>query len=263
MLPLIFWLLRTPFGWVVILVGLVYFLFTGALGGGTSGHRALTEGARGGGPASESKLVHFVSFVLDDTQSTWSRVLPAQTGVAYRHAKLVLFTDSTQTGCGYVRAATGPFYCPADERVYLDLGFYQELSDRLGAGGELAQAYVVAHEVGHHVQNILGISEKVAAAKHPTGESGASVRLELQADCFAGIWAHETNQRGLLEKGDIESALGAAQAIGDDRLQRMQSGTVSPERWTHGSSAQRVKWFKRGYDQGSIEQCDTFAVSEP
>jgi predicted metalloprotease len=168
----------------------------------------------------------------------------------------VLYTDSTSTGCGAGEAATGPFYCPADERVYLDLGFFRELSGRLGAGGQFAQAYVLAHEVGHHVQKILGVHGDDTTR----GATGASVRFELQADCFAGIWARSTQERNLLEAGDIESAIGAAAAVGDDRLQRMATGTVSPERWTHGSSAERVRWFRRGVQEGTIAACDTFAA---
>jgi predicted metalloprotease len=171
-------------------------------------------------------------------------------------------TDSTQTGCGFGDAATGPFYCPVDEIVYIDLGFFRELAGKLGAKGQFAEAYVVAHEVGHHVQKILGISQRVDAMRHTTGATGASVRLELQADCFAGIWAHSTEERSLLEAGDIDSALGAAAAVGDDRLQRQATGTVSPESWTHGSSEERTRWFKRGYDSGQISQCDTFAASQ-
>ena len=176
----------------------------------------------------------------------------------------MLFTDATQTGCGYGDAATGPFYCPSDERVYIDLGFFHELAGKLGARGQFAQAYVVAHEIGHHVQKLLGITEKADACARGVGRHGAtsaSVRLELQADCFAGIWAHSTQQRDLLEAGDIESAVGAAAAVGDDRLQRQATGTVSPDSWTHGSSEERVRWFRRGYDTGSIPACDTFAAT--
>src|SRR6185312_3891663 len=163
---------------------------------------------------------------------------------------------------GVGEAATGPFYCPQDERVYLDLGFFHELSGRLGAQGQFAQAYVIAHEIGHHVQKLLGITQKVDAMRHTEGPTGASVRLELQADCFAGVWAHSTQQRDLLEQGDIQSAIGAAQAVGDDRLQKMARGTVSPETWTHGSSEERARWFQRGLDTGQISSCDTFGASQ-
>lgn len=210
--------------------------------------------------AAEKPLVEFVSFALDDTQQTWTQILPEQTGKSYRHAKLVLFRDSTQSGCGGARSATGPFYCPEDEKVYIDLGFFDELNRRFGAPGQFAQAYVLAHELGHHVQKLLGIEGKV----HQMQESNArevnplSVRLELQADCFAGVWAHSTQQRGLLEKGDVESALGAASAVGDDRLQKMSNGHVSPESFTHGSSQQRMQWFNTGLSKGSVEACNTF-----
>jgi predicted metalloprotease len=201
------------------------------------------------------------SMFNDDVQTSWEAQF-AQLGVPYRHAKLVLFTDATQTGCGYGDAATGPFYCPADERVYIDLGFFQALQDKLGARGQFAQAYVVAHELGHHVQNLLGISKKADGMRSAQGATSASVRLELQADCFAGIWAHSTQQRDLLEDGDIESAVGAAAAVGDDRLQRQATGTVSPDSWTHGSSEERVRWFRRGYNGGSIPACDTFSATQ-
>jgi len=205
----------------------------------------------------EKPLVQFISFVLDDTQKTWDQILPQQAGTPYRHAKLVLFRDYTQSGCGSAQSATGPFYCPGDERVYIDLGFYDELKQRFGAPGEFAQAYVLAHEVGHHVQNILGIERRVAPDSR--GQNSGSVRLELQADCFAGVWAHSTQQRGLLEKGDVESALGAAAAVGDDRLQKMSTGHVNPDSFTHGSSEQRTAWFNRGLENGTIASCDTFA----
>ncbi|GAC1542950.1 MAG: neutral zinc metallopeptidase [Polyangiales bacterium] len=258
MLGLLPFLIRTPFGWVIILLMGGFWLCT-RLGGVGGGNHA-QSGAVGG--ATEEQEKHFVSFVLDDTQATWTQIFD-QRHQAYRHAKLVLFTDGTRTGCGFGDAATGPFYCPQDEHVYIDLGFYQELSDRLGAKGEFAKAYVVAHEIGHHVQKLLGISEKAAGLHGPEkGATGASVRLELQADCFAGIWAHSTGERKILDSGDIESALGAAKAIGDDRLQKMSTGAVSPEKWTHGSSEERMRWFQTGYDKGSVDACDTFAASQ-
>jgi predicted metalloprotease len=206
--------------------------------------------------AAEKPLVQFVSFVLDDTQNTWTQVLPAQTGKQYHHAKLVLFRNYTQSGCGSAQSATGPFYCPEDEKVYIDLAFYDELQRRFGAPGQFAQAYVLAHEVGHHVQNILGIERQVQGNSH--GADSASVHLDLQADCFAGIWANSTQQRGLLEKGDVESALGAAAAVGDDRLQKMSSGHVAPDSFTHGTSQQRMDWFNKGFQSGSIQACNTF-----
>jgi predicted metalloprotease len=211
--------------------------------------------------AAEKPLVQFVSFVLDDTQKAWTEILPQQSGRQYHHAKLVLFRDSVQSGCGGAESSTGPFYCPNDEKVYIDLGFFDELKRRFGAPGEFAQAYVLAHELGHHVQNILGIERKMQLLQeqNPQARKPLSVKLELQADCFAGIWAHTTQQRGLLEQGDIESALGAASAVGDDRLQKMATGHVNPDSFTHGSSQQRMTWFRKGFDSGSISACNTFA----
>jgi uncharacterized protein len=211
--------------------------------------------------ASERPLVQFVSFVLDDTQKTWEQLLPQQTERQYHHAKLVLFRDYTQSGCGGAQSATGPFYCPEDEKVYIDLGFFDELNRRFGAPGQFAEAYVVAHELGHHVQKLLGIEGKVQRAMQQSDErsaNGLSVKLELQADCLAGVWANSTQQRGLLEKGDIESALGAASAVGDDRLQKMARGRVSPESFTHGSSEQRMHWFSEGVSGGTVSGCNTF-----
>ena len=228
----------------------------------------------GGGPASpamsqpnlardqqEQPLVQFISFVLDDTQRTWDQILPQQAGKPYRHAKLVLFRNYTQSGgCGGAESATGPFYCPGDEKVYIDLGFYDELSQRFGAPGQFAQAYVLAHEIGHHVQKIVGVESRARQlqASNPRIQNEISVKVELQADCLAGVWAHSTQQRNLLEQGDVESALGAAAAVGDDRLQKMSTGHVSPDSFTHGSSAQRTQWFRRGFDSGSIAACNTF-----
>lgn len=211
--------------------------------------------------AAERPLVQFVSFVLDDTQRTWEQLLPEQANRQYHHAKLVLFRDYTNSGCGGAQSATGPFYCPEDEKVYIDLGFFDELNRRFGAPGQFAEAYVVAHELGHHVQKLLGIEGKVQRAMQQSDERNAnalSVKLELQADCLAGVWAHSTQQRGLLEKGDIESALGAASAVGDDRLQKMARGRVSPETFTHGSSQQRMHWFSEGVNQGTVAGCNTF-----
>jgi uncharacterized protein len=208
----------------------------------------------------EANLVQFVSFVLDDAQKTWDRVLPQQGGVPYRHAKLVLFRDATDSSCGLAQSATGPFYCPADEKVYIDLGFYDELTNRFGAPGEFGKAYVLAHEIGHHVQNILGISGKVHSLQqgNPSYANPLSVRLELQADCFAGVWAHSTAQRDLIDQKDVEAGIQAAGAVGDDRIQRMARGRVSPESFTHGSSAQRAEWFQRGLASGNLAQCNTF-----
>jgi predicted metalloprotease len=211
----------------------------------------------------EQPTVQFVSFVLDDVQNTWTQILPQQTGHDYRHAKLVLFRDYTESGCGSAQSATGPFYCPDDEKVYIDLGFYDQLTQQFGAHGQFAQAYVIGHELGHHVQKILGISQQVQQARgaNEPGADSLSVKVELQADCFSGIWAHSTQQRGLLEQGDIESALSAASAVGDDRLQKMETGHVTPDSFTHGTSQQRMQWFTTGYNSGSVAACNTFGSS--
>jgi predicted metalloprotease len=220
----------------------------------------------GGGPVAstpeEDERVEFVSFVLDDLQEVWTRELEGS-GRAYERARLVLFRDAVRSACGVGESATGPFYCPADGKVYLDLGFFDELARRFGAPGEFAQAYVVAHEIGHHVQNLLGVAGEVRErqAARPAERNALSVRLELMADCLAGVWAHSTSERALLEEGDVESALGAAAAIGDDRLQRMGRGRVAPETFTHGTSEQRVAWFRRGMERGEPGDCDTFAAA--
>jgi predicted metalloprotease len=208
----------------------------------------------------EEPEVRFVSSVLDDVQHTWDRILPEQEHRPYRHAKLVLYRNSTWSGCGTARKATGPFYCPEDEKVYLDLGFFDELSSRFGAPGQFAQAYVIAHELGHHVQKLLGIEPKVRLLQeeHPTEVNPLSVRLELQADCFAGVWAHSTEQRHLMGDRDVAAAMRAAAAVGDDRLQRLGQGFVNSETFTHGTSAQRVEWFRRGFDSGKVSSCATF-----
>jgi predicted metalloprotease len=252
--------MRSRLGRLVLLGGVIFVVARALLSGGVSQRvNGTTSSQTAAQP--ETPEVHFVSFVLDDVQTSWEGQF-AKLGTPYRHAKLVLFTDTTQTGCGFGEAATGPFYCPEDERVYIDLGFFQELRDKLGARGQFAQAYVIAHEIGHHVQKLLGISQRVDGMRRTQGATGASVRLELQADCFAGIWAHSTQQRDLLETGDIESAIGAAAAVGDDRLQRQATGTVTPDSWTHGSSEERMRWFRRGYDTGSIPACDTFSANQ-
>jgi predicted metalloprotease len=232
-------------------------LFTGAGSAPPAGQSA----SRSVEDPAEQQMAQFVSFVLDDTQKEWDQLLPKAAGVPYRHAKLVLFRDATDSSCGMAQSATGPFYCPADEKVYIDLGFYDELKNRFGAPGEFAQAYVLAHEIGHHVQKILGISNKVRALQErdPSEANPLSVRLELQADCLAGVWANSTAQRNLIERSDVEAGIRAAGAVGDDRLQRMARGYVSPESFTHGSSAQRTEWFQRGLTTGDISQCNTFA----
>jgi uncharacterized protein len=208
----------------------------------------------------EERLVDFVSFVLDDAQGTWAKIFSSM-GRQYEDAHLVLFRDAVESACGFAQSATGPFYCPLDRKVYIDLGFYRELRERFGAdGGDFAQAYVITHELGHHVQNLLGIASQVQQLQEsrPREANQYSVALELQADCLAGVWGHSTAERNILEKGDVEEALNAAAAIGDDRIQRMTRGSVAPESFTHGSSAQRVAWFRRGLDSGDVETCDTF-----
>ncbi|HPU80339.1 neutral zinc metallopeptidase [Accumulibacter sp.] len=213
--------------------------------------------------AANDEMARFVAKVLGSTEVTWRSIFDAA-GRRYQEPKLVLFTGATPTACGTGRSAMGPFYCPSDQKVYIDLAFYLDLRERFHAPGEFAQAYVIAHEVGHHVQNLLGISDKVHAAQQRSGNrAGAnalSVRLELQADCFAGVWGHRADSmQKILEPGEIEQALTAASAIGDDRLQRQTQGQIVPESFTHGTSAQRVRWFKRGMDSGDIRQCDTFS----
>ena len=208
-----------------------------------------------GRDAKEQESAEFVSFVLDDAQSVWSQHL-----AGYRKAKLVLFRDGVQSACGAAESSAGPFYCPADERVYLDLAFFDELRTRFRAPGEFAAAYVVAHELGHHVQTVLGVERRVRSLQRQKQASAneLSVKMELQADCLAGVWAHSTAQRQLLESGDLESGLAAASAVGDDRIQKETMGRVHPESFTHGTSAQREQWFRRGYDRGDAGACETF-----
>lgn len=209
----------------------------------------------------EDRLADFVSVVLADTEDTWDAIF-REAGSAYEKPKLVLFTGAVQSACGFAQAATGPFYCPADRKVYIDLGFYSELKNKLHAPGDFAQAYVVSHEIGHHVQNLLGISSKVQAQHarlSPTDYNKLSVKVELQADCFAGVWANHANRvRHILEPGDVEEALNAASMIGDDSLQKKSRGYVVPDSFTHGTSAQRVEWFRTGLKSGDIRQCNTF-----
>ena len=214
-------------------------------------------------PPADDRMAKFVSTVLADTEDVWKDVF-AKGGATYKEPRLVLFRGATQTACGQGQAAMGPFYCPGDQKVYIDLGFYETLTKRLGAPGEFAQAYVVAHEVGHHVQNLLGISAKVDKMRGQVSQADyniLSVKLELQADCFAGVWAYHANEsRQILQGGDIESAMNAAAKIGDDALQRSSGGAVVPESFTHGTSAQRQRWFKTGLTSGSVKACDTFSV---
>jgi predicted metalloprotease len=211
--------------------------------------------------AREEPEVRFVSFVLDDAQQTWAQVLPKY-GAQYRDAKLVLFRDATQTGCGVGQTAMGPFYCPQDEKVYIDLGFYDELKSKFGASGDFAQAYVIAHELGHHVQHILGTDAQVhrAMQRDPEAANQYSVRLELQADCFAGVWGRSSQQRDKLSEGDVEEGLAAAASVGDDRILKQSGRRVNTDSFTHGSSAQRATWFKKGFDSGDPRACDTFGA---
>ena len=247
---------------VLLILSLVFKTdLTGMLGGGESPDATQPNAASGAIATTpeEEKLVQFVSFVLDDAQATWAKIFREE-GRQWEDAKLVLFRDATQTACGYGQAATGPFYCPSDRKVYIDLGFYQDLSQRFGAPGDFAQAYVLAHEIGHHVQNLLGTDREVRQLQRddPSSQNPLSVRMELQADCYAGVWGGSTAQRNLLDPGDAEEGLAAAAAVGDDRLQRMSSGRVNPDGFTHGSSADRKAWFQRGYTAGRPDACDTF-----
>jgi predicted metalloprotease len=252
------------------LVGIIALLIA-VLSGGGGGLGSMINQIPGGVPdgsssnevASEaqSEEASFVEFLTEDTQAVWAAEFQ-QAGRQYQYARLNMFTDQVNTGCGPATSAVGPFYCPADAEVYIDLEFFRELSDRFGAPGDFAQAYVVAHEIGHHVQNLLGISDEVRQRQQAAGSQAEanrlSVGLELQADCLAGIWAHSVYARGDLEPGDIEEGLAAAEAVGDDRIQAQAGMTVDPETWTHGSSAERQEWFDRGFESGESSQCDTF-----
>jgi hypothetical protein len=234
-------------------------------GGGGSSIQVPDASMEGGAPApaGNDEGAQFVSVVLADTEDTWTQIF-ATGGERYVPPKLVLFTDTVRSACGMAQSAMGPFYCPNDQKVYIDLGFYRELRERFQAPGDFAQAYVIAHEIGHHVQTLLGTSQQVHQAQQQASQQQAnalSVRLELQADCYAGVWAHHANRsRQLLEEGDVEEGLNAASAIGDDNIQRQTQGTVVPESFTHGSSEQRVSWFRRGLESGSMKNCDTFAA---
>jgi predicted metalloprotease len=216
-------------------------------------------------PPAEDRQADFVRAVLGDIEDTWGRIF-TQGGGTYEPPRLVLFSGAVQSACGQASSAVGPFYCPPDRQVYLDLQFFRELSERFGAPGDFARAYVMAHEVGHHVQNLLGTAERVHGQRSRLDKASAnalSVRLELQADCYAGVWGHSAARRNVLEPGDVEAALAAATAIGDDRLQKQTRGFVVPESFTHGSSAQRVRWFKTGLESGDVRRCDTFATNQP
>lgn len=237
--------------------------FFALLGGG--GGAPVTSQAPTASSPEEEQMVEFVNSVNNDVQGIWEQQFSAS-GQPYQPAKLVLFRDGTQSSCGYGAAAMGPFYCPGDQKAYIDLGFYQDLKSRFGAPGDFAQAYVLAHEIGHHVQHLLGIDQSVRQAqeKNPREANELSVRMELQADCFAGVWGHQAAQRQdvsqgmILDPGDVQEALTAASAIGDDRIQQQAGSSVNPESWTHGSSDQRVQWFRVGMETGDPEKCDTF-----
>jgi predicted metalloprotease len=251
------------------IVVLVAYLLISALGGGGGGLPIDPNvPAFPAAPAAEGeelqpregdRTAQFVAFVVDDVQDSWARLF-AEAGRTYEPTKLVLFTQATQSGCGAASSATGPFYCPLDRKVYLDLGFFEELSRRFSARGDFAQAYVIAHEFGHHVQTLLGIEGDVREAQqeHPDDANELSVRMELQADCFAGVWGHSAFEQDLLTSGDLEEGLSAAAAIGDDRIQESTRGRVDPESFTHGSSEQRVTWFRRGFEAGDPNACETF-----
>jgi hypothetical protein len=230
------------------------------------GTGAPTQSAPYSASPEEKRLAEFVSVVLADTEDTW-QALFRDMGQTYQEPRLVLFSEAVESACGLASAAVGPFYCPMDQKVYIDLSFYSDLKNRFGAPGDFAQAYVIAHEVGHHVQNLLGIADKVQSLRSRAGEVEAnrlSVMMELQADCLAGVWAYHANRmRQILEEGDIEEALNAASMIGDDRMQRRSRGYVTPDSFTHGSSAQRVRWFKRGLETGKMGQCNTFQSDHP
>ncbi len=237
------------------------------LGGSTQSVQVPTRlpGPGGAGePEPGDELADFVSVILADTEDTWAELFDAE-GARYEPPRLVLFTDVVRSACGMGQSAMGPFYCPADAKVYIDLGFYQDLRERFQAPGDFAQAYVIAHEVGHHVQNLVGTSrriERLSEGRSESEQNALSVLLELQADCYAGVWAHHADRaRQILEQGDVEEGLAAAAAIGDDRIQRETRGTVVPESFTHGSSQQRVEWFRRGLETGSLDACDTFAAA--
>ena len=244
-------------GLVVLAVVAFVFLRAGGLGGGTPA--LLPEGS----PNPEDEIGQFMGFIVDDIQNEWTEILPAQTGTPYQDTTLVRFAGQVQTGCGLASSAVGPFYCPADGKVYVDTEFFGELSSRFGAPGDFAQAYVIAHEFGHHVQNVLGTSDEVRAGQqsNPSAANELSVRLELQADCYAGVWANTAFSDELLEPGDIEEGLEAAAAVGDDRIQSQATGQINPETWTHGSSEMRQQWFTTGYESGSVDECNTFSRS--
>ncbi|MFM4705430.1 neutral zinc metallopeptidase [Aeromonas bivalvium] len=250
---------------VVVMVAGYYGVDLGPLLNGTDPGQSMSQqsgAGQAGKPAADDELARFTSVMLASTEDTWGAIFQSA-GSRYQPPKLVLYRGATRTGCGQGQAVMGPFYCPADRSVYIDLSFYQDMKTKLGADGDFAQGYVVAHEVGHHVQHLLGISTKVRQQQQGLSQARQnqlSVKLELQADCFAGVWGHQMEREQVLERGDLEEALNAAQAIGDDRLQQQSQGRVVPDSFTHGSSAQRLEWFKRGFDSGDPARCDTFAA---
>lgn len=262
-------------GGLVVLALLAFLLLSqvgpglfGSLGGGgptgSQAPAAVPSGPAPGTPSPSDTQADFVSAVLASTEDTWPAVLERH-GVSYPPPTLVLFDGQVRSACGFQSAAVGPFYCPNDQKVYLDLSFFRDLDQRFGAPGDFAQAYVIAHEIGHHVQTVLGITQQVDRRMGAVSETQAndlSVRMELQADCYAGVWGHRAAQQGMLEPGDVEEGLRAAASIGDDRLQRQSQGFVVPESFTHGSSAQRVQWFRRGLERGDIDACDTFSAAQ-
>lgn len=259
-LQLLFLLARSKLGLAAIVIFFAFMWFSGADISQLLGGPPTSSGASSPvNDASEEELIEFVSFVLDDNQAVWGQLLP-QMGQPYREAKLVVFRDLVRSACGMAQAATGPFYCPGDDNLYIDLGFYDELRQQFGAPGDFAQAYVIAHEIGHHVQNLLGIEQEVRQLQRgrPADANALSVSMELQADCLAGVWGHSAAQRDILDPGDLEEGLNAAAAIGDDRIQRGSGQRVNPDAFTHGSSAQRVEWLRRGFDSGDPSACDTF-----
>jgi uncharacterized protein len=247
----------------VLIVMVVGALFSGGLfsgGSSTSGGEVTANGAPVQQSAAEATTVDFVTFVLNDAQDEWERLLPRVANTQYRDARLVLFREGVQTGCGNAPSAVGPFYCPTDERVYIDLSFFDELKAKYAAPGDFAQAYVLAHELGHHVQHILGTDQRVRQLQSSREDlqNPLSVRMELQADCYAGVWAYTVKGEGRLDPGDAEEALAAASAVGDDRIQQRARGTVNPDSFTHGSAEQRTRWFQRGFTSGDPQSCDTF-----
>jgi predicted metalloprotease len=263
-------------GLPAILVLVVSLFLNGGGDGGSGGSPGIDDilGQLGGAPQGggepippeqdpDARLVDFMSFLIDDIQAFWDDTF-TQAGKEYPRSELVLFTGSTSSACGGATSAIGPHYCPPDQKMYIDLDFFRDLKNRFGAPGDFAQAYVLAHEIGHHVQNVLGINRDISRQQQsdPDQANELSVRLELQADCLAGVWAFTTYQRDLLESGDLNEGLEAAAAVGDDRIQEQSGGRVNPESWTHGSSEQRVKWFRAGFENGDPDSCDTFSVDE-